>query len=633
MILRFSLLILLLLQQSLLAQEFDYSALTIPETLKENADAVVRLDRVAIDITSRKSMAVTTTRVVTVFNESGQRAMHAQEYFSKSQTVKSIEAVIYGLAGNQLKKIKRKDFKEVSVSEGYSVTDNKLLYLDYTPIQYPFTIVFTSEVETENTAFIPGWYVLEGAHISTEKSEITVNCKPGLGFKYKEYNFGGTAIAKQHTGDVVTFKAENIAATKREDFSPSYRKLSPYVIFGLEKFNLEGVEGDAATWENFGLWYYNTLLAGTDELPPATVTKIQALTANETDPLKKAKIVYEYMQSKTRYVSIQLGIGGWKPMLAKDVDRLGYGDCKALSNYTRALLKAVGVESYCVIIYGDRDQRDIIEDFVAMQGNHMILAVPDNNRMVWLECTSQELPFGFQGDFTANRKALVIKPGKGEIAKTVVYDANGNTQVSKGMYTISGTGGIAANVIIASKGMQYDNIYRMESKSADEREKYYKAHLSNLNNLKIKKADLKNQKETQEFIEELVLESDSYCSKSGNRMMFAINALNPYDNIPQRYRNRKNPFEITTGFYDTDEITIVLPAGFTLEAKPENITITDKFGEYKAEYSQPEPGKILFKRSLLIKEGHYPGAEYENYRQFREKIARNDNAKAVLVKN
>ena len=58
---------------------------------------------------------------------------------------------------------------------------------------------------------------------------------------------------------------------------------------------------------------------------------------NETDPIEKAKIVYKYMQEKTRYISVQVGIGGFKPMLAKDVDRLGYGDCKALSNYTKAL--------------------------------------------------------------------------------------------------------------------------------------------------------------------------------------------------------------------------------------------------------------------------------------------------------
>ncbi len=52
------------------------------------------------------------------------------------------------------------------------------------------------------------------------------------------------------------------------------------------------------------------------------------------------------MQDKTRYISVQIGIGGWKPMLADDVNKLGYGDCKGLTNYTKALLEAVDVPSY-----------------------------------------------------------------------------------------------------------------------------------------------------------------------------------------------------------------------------------------------------------------------------------------------
>lgn len=633
MILRFSLFVLLLLQQNLFSQDIDVSMSTIPEGLKENANAIIRLDKVTINITSRKSMTLTKTRGVTVLNENGQNAINAREYFDKSTSVNAIEAIIYDSFGTQVKKIKRKDFKEVSVSQGSEITDGKILYLDYTPVQYPFTIVYTSETESDNTAFIPQWEAIEGAYISIQKSEIAITCNQELGLKQREYNFEGNSIVKDHTGNTLSYKIENVPAVKWEDYSPSSHKILPYVKFGLQKFNLEGFEGDAISWESFGTWYYNNLLVGTDELPEPTIAKIHSITDSETDPVKKAKLVYEYMQSKTRYISIQLGIGGWKPMLAKDVDRLGYGDCKALSNYTRALLKAVGIDSYCTIIYGSKDKNDIREDFVAMQGNHMILAIPDKDKMIWLECTSQELPFGFQGNFTDDRQALVIKPTGGEIIKTNTYESIANSQISKGTYSISESGSIAANVVITSKGIQYDNMYRYSNMSTDDRDKHYKSKLSNLTNLKIKKADLKNSKDLQEFTEDLVLESEAYCSKSGNRMIFAVNALNAYDNIPQRYRNRKSPFEISMGFYDTDEIVILLPSGFALEAKPENIVISDKFGEYKAEYTMVEPGKMLYKRSLLIKEGQYPSAEYENFRLFREKIARNDNAKTVLVKN
>jgi len=631
--LRLFLFLLLFLQQITYSQG-NFQISSIPDGLAESADAVVRLDETEITISGRESMKVKKHRIVTVLNEKGLSDVKASEYFDNSTRVNDIEAIVYNTSGEQIKKIKRKDFKEVSETEGSVATDGKSLNLDYTPVQYPFTIEYTSEVSTSNTAFIPRWMPVHGLYAGIERSSITVTCNSGLGFKYKEYNFGkDIPLEKQESGSTITFSVSNIPPVKREEYSPSFDRIMPYVLFGLDKFHLEGVDGEAMSWENFGSWIYNNLLAGTDELPEETTNKIKELVGNETDPLKKAKIVYEYVQNKTRYISIQLGIGGWKPMRAKDVDRLGYGDCKALTNYTRALLKAVGVDSYYTIVYGDRYKRDIIKDFVSMQGNHVILAIPHNDDYVWLECTSQVLPFGFQGDFTDDRTALLVKPDKGELVHTGVYKLEGNTQISKGSYTVTDAGAITGSIRIASRGTQYDNKFFLEGRAQDELDKFYKSAFSHINNLKLKKTALTNDKDSKEFIEDIALEAESYCNKSGSRLIFAINAFNQYTDIPQRYRNRKNPFEILRGFHDTDEITINLPAGYTMEAKPDNVTVTDKFGEYRAEYITVNPGQVLYKRSLLVKEGYYESDEYENYRLFREKIARYDNAKIVLVKS
>lgn len=630
--LRIFLFLLLFLQQIAFSQD-NLQIASIPQGLADNADAVVRLDKTEIIISGRKSMKIKTHRIVSVLNEKGLSDVQAREYFDKSTSINDIEAVVYNASGDQVKKIKRKDFKEVSVSEGSIATDGKSLYLDYTPVQYPFTIEYTSETTTSNTAFILRWMPVHGLYAGIEESAISITCDPELGFKYKDYNFGNEmTLEKFESGNTITFSVSNIPPLKREEYSPSFYKIAPHVLFGLEKFHLEGVDGEAVSWENFGAWMYNNLLAGTDELTEETKNKIKGLVGDETDPLKKARIVYEYVQSKTRYISIQLGIGGWKPMLAKDVDRLGYGDCKALTNYTRALLKAVGVDSYYTVVYGDRDKRDILGDFVSMQGNHVILAIPHNDDYVWLECTNQVLPFGFQGDFTDDRDALLVKPDKGELVHTSVYRLEDNTQISKGSYAITDTGALTGNIRIASKGTQYDNKYFLDGSAQDALDKFYKSAFGHINNLKVKKTALTNDKDAKEFIEEIALEAESYCSKSGNRLIFAINAFNQFTDIPQRYRNRKNPFEISRGFHDTDEITINLPAGFTMEAKPEDVSLTDKFGEYKTEYIMVNPGQVLYKRSLLIKQGRYDSTEYENYRLFREKIARNDNAKIVLVK-
>lgn len=614
------------------AQNTNYSVLTIPENLKENANSIIRYQSIDITITSQKSFVENTTKAITVFNSKGINNIDAKEYYGDSNKVNSIEATIYNAFGMEIKKIKRKDFKDQSVSDGFTISNERILYLDYTPTDYPYTVVYTSENKSSNTAFITGWRPIDDYLESVQKSVFTIHYPSDLGFKYKEYNFTSRAINKIEKEGMITFSVENLEAEKQEEYSPSPSKFWPEVKFGLEKFYLEGVEGDAKTWKEYGAWRYNTLLSDTEALPDGTINKIKALVGTETDPIKKAKIIYQYMQDKTRYVSIQLGIGGWKPMPAKDVDRLGYGDCKALSNYTRVLLKTVGVEAFYTVIFGDETKRDFKQDFVGMQGNHIILTLPNKDKNIFLECTSQTLPFGFQGDFTDDRYALKVSPGGGEIIKTDEFNEKKSSQISKGNYSIDLDGNISGEVIIKSNGIQYDNIYMLEKKSKQDIDDYYKTHFYWINNLKMNKIKFNNSKDEVEFTEDLQISALGYGKSNSGVMMVPINVFNQNASIPQRYRTRRNPFEISRGYYDEDEIEVTLPEGFKLEAKPDNLELKDKFGTYKMELVVLSPNKLLYKRSFLANKGYYEKEEYENYRKFREQIAKADNSKIVLTK-
>lgn len=103
-----------------------------------------------------------------------------------------------------------------------------------------------------------------------------------------------------------------------------------------------------------------------------------------------------------------------------------------------------------------------------MQSNHVILAIPDNEKYIWLECTSQRLPFGFQGDFTDDRTALILKPEGGEIIRTNIYETKHNTQNSVGNYSVAENGAISGKIIIKSKGIPYDNKYSLDGRSSDD---------------------------------------------------------------------------------------------------------------------------------------------------------------------
>lgn len=628
---KFLLLISLLCGGSALAQKIDLMTLSIPDALKENSNSIVRDQEILVEIKSISNMIIKTRKVTTVLNEKGLRNIDASQYYDKTTSIIDIEAIVYNSFGKELKKLKWKDFFDQSIAGSASdISEGRTLSLKYTPTEYPFTIVYKSEVQTQNTAFIPKWYPIDDFNESIQKSVFKIIYPSDLGFKFKELDFGDRKILREQTANSLQYTVENFVAEKQEDEAPS----KPiHVLFGLDRFKLEGVEGSAKSWEDFGAWMDEKLLKGTQELSLETQNKIKTLVGSETDLIKKARIVYQYVQDKTRYVSIQLGIGGWKPMMAKDVDRLGYGDCKALSNYTKSLLEVVGVPSYYAIIYGDDDRKDILEDFVSMQGNHAVLAIPNKEKLIFLECTSQTKAFGFEGDFTDDRLALIVKPEGGEIVRTTKYADSDNSQITHGQVIVNENGSININATINYTGIQYERMTNVEKAPVEKVKEFYKERWSNVNSLSVDEVKFTNDKEKIQFKEEIKLSAPEFVKKMGTEKMIQLNVLNQNNSIPQRYRSRKNGLEIDKGFYDEDIIEIQLPPSNKVVFKPENVLLETKFGTYTTEISILGANTIQYKRSLLIKKGIYNVEEYENYRKFREQIAKNDNSKILLQTN
>ena len=112
------LLILIFFSIATKAQKMEYSALNIPDSLKENANAVVRLNQIDIVISSQREMKINTLRVISILNEKGLSAIDAVENYNKRTVVKDIEATVYDAFGKEIKKIKRKDFKDESAAGG-----------------------------------------------------------------------------------------------------------------------------------------------------------------------------------------------------------------------------------------------------------------------------------------------------------------------------------------------------------------------------------------------------------------------------------------------------------------------------------------------------------------------------------
>lgn len=611
-----------------------YTSLSIPVNLKQNANAIIRSQQVDVVLKSSNDMQVSEKKIITVLNKVGDKNVDAFVHYDNNVKIKELEVLVFDQFGAEIKKIKKNDFKDVSAVDGGTLySDSRVKYLEYTPISYPYTIEFNCVTSTSNTAFIRSFIPIDAYFLSVENSSYSISFLSDISIRTKEKNLENLEILKEELQNKTSYRVKNIEAIKPEDYSPSFIDMSPNVLVTSNKFALEGVQTEVEDWMGFGKWMYNDLIKETHDLPVGTVSLIQKLVKDETSDIDKAKKIYQYVQDKVRYISVQVGIGGWKPFNASEVDKLGYGDCKALTNYTLSLLKAVGINSNYTVVYAGDSQRSLEDDFAAMQGNHVILNIPsENNEDIWLECTSQKLPFGFIGDFTDDRDVLVITPEGGKIKHTKKYLTDENIQIIKGSYSVSNNGDIDVNVKVNSKGIQYDDKYWLETETQRDLDTHYKKRWKYINGISINNMAIKNNKVDIEFIEDIIFKASNYTKKAGDRMLLTINALNRITDIPDRYKDRKLPLKIKRGFKDVDEVVIKLPLDFKIESAPKNVLIENKFGSYKAEIVTIDENTLIYKREFIINDGEFPKEDYEAFREFYKDISIQDNSKIALIK-
>ncbi|WP_422859105.1 DUF3857 domain-containing protein [Flagellimonas sp. S174] len=605
------------------------------ESLYKGVNAIVRLDEMKINVLSVDKMTYTVKIVTTVLNEYGDSYARSSVSFDKEKQVKGIYVKIYDNDGGEIEHIKRKEFQNVSATDGFSLyRDDRVLTYRYVPISYPYTMEFYYEVETSDTGFFPQWYFLSGYAVSVEKSIYSITyasqeLKPII----KERNLKGFNINSLEDSNNITYTGKSIAALYREELSPNFNKIVPRLSVRLPKYAFKGINAEINTWQDLGSWMNKNLLDGRQELPMETKQEVIELVDGIEDKLEKAKKVYEYVQNNTRYISVQVGIGGFQPISAIEVDNVKYGDCKGLSNYTRALLKQVGVESFYVHVEAGRERIDFDEDFPdLLQGNHAILVIPYNNEYYWIDCTSQLLPFGFIGGFTDGRKVFVAKPDGGEIVETKSYLDDDNLKDIRGKMKMNRDGNLFGEIELTTKGIMYNrHFHYLNNISKQDVSKYYRTYWSSLNGLDILDYKFLNDKENVAFTEKVELSLKNYGVSSGNLLLVPLNVFNNRLEVPNRYSDRKYPVKISRGYLDKDEYKIELPPNFRIEAIPDKKKIVSDFGEYSMSVEKlDESNTILFKRSLLIKSGLYPKEKYIEYRAFIKAVINADNSKMVL---
>ncbi len=616
----------------------NYSITKIPIDLIKGANAIVRDAKETFTVKSEGTATYEKHCVITILNENGKEFGRFQEYYDDFQSMGKITATLYDANGKVVRKLKKDEIVDVSAtswSNGYG--DNRIVTAKMVYDDYPYTVEYHYTINQKGLMFYPSWRPQFAEKLAIQKSSFTVKIPysmPNLRY-YSEDETLKPKIANENPTKSYVWNVNDLKVIEVEPYGPSSSDQILSVLTAPTDFKIDGYAGNMETWQNYGKWYYE-LNEGRDKLSSETILKVRELIEGAESKREKVKRIYQYLQSHTRYVSIQLGIGGWQTFDAAYVEKNNYGDCKALTNYMQSMLKEMGISSKPVLVRAGRRVPKVCSEFCAVQFNHIFLTVPleSEKDTLWLECTSQENPLNYLGSFTDDRNVLLIDKEKSRMIRTPASTAKDNMRERNIEAEILESGGVSAKVAIRYKGLQQDYPRSIAKMASSREQEEWLQETIDLSGKTINEYEFTTVSQDEPLVVlEVDLDARQYASKAGKRLLINPNILSRMTHIPEKMEERTQPVQLKRAYSYKDEVHYTLPEGLSIESMPDApVEIKSDFGTYQAQFLMSEDGKLQYTRFFHQNKVNLHDERYEDFREFMIEVNKADKTKVVLVR-
>ncbi len=314
--------------------------------------------------------------------------------------LKKVKATRFDGDGREELCLSKKDFTKACGFGSISIyDDNCQYYADLSSKRYPYTIEVESEEEIKS---LFGWHRESfQAYIPVDRAEYTLVVDSDVPFRYRCVGGDLEPVISEVGGkQQYVWALDSIPALEKYDYLPSWENEPIHLEFCADRFSFEDFPYEGSSWNDIGEWYLGLCqgrgLAAASPVPPS----------EPKDARELLESIYRDVRESTRYVSISIGIGGWRPHSASSTVKNGYGDCKDMSNLLVSRLRNAGIEAYPALVM-TRDEGRTDSTFPNHDFNHVIaMAVLGGTDTVWMDATSDWCPFGALP--TGDQNAVVV---------------------------------------------------------------------------------------------------------------------------------------------------------------------------------------------------------------------------------
>ena len=358
---------------------------------------------------------------ITINNPAGDE--HSELSFSedKLNRLKKLKIILKDSHGKTIKEYKKKNLKKLcGFGASFQVFDDICYYIfEPTPPGYPFTIEYSYEKHLQNKFFLRSIYV--PTKLPVTSLSCTLIYPAGVNIRHKSYALPIEAI-EINIGNkmALVWSGADIAPLDFDTLSSIDYHLAGLITLVVDEFEFIKSRFFGASWKEIGNWYAGVLKMRYDW------NRIKAENCVPDLDIDDLKYVFDGVIGDYRYVSVSIGVSGWRPRQFDDIIDTKYGDCKDLSMLLVSELRNKNVEIYPALIM-TRSSGTIDTAFPCFNFNHLISVAVTSDDTLWMDPTCRSCPLGVIPWQDQNNYALIITDTGGVLARTPTSKAKDNT--------------------------------------------------------------------------------------------------------------------------------------------------------------------------------------------------------------
>ena len=598
----------------------------------ESASAVILDEQITYKIKSNCSAELEVHKKIRVNNSRGEEYITAAFYESKYVKLDKFEAHIYDLDSNELKKYEKDDLLKICGFGSYSLYDDVCdLVTSISHAVYPYIVTIDYKEKDKTIFFWNDWYPQDD--IPVKKSQYTLIIPDDFELNYYAHSeIPEPEIIHDGNKAVYTWTMQDIPKFDDADYIPNDSEERIKISFVPPKFKLDNYQFDACDWRTLG-YNYLSMAQNSFEIDDNQKLLMAGIINTSSSQREICQKLHQALINKTRYVAIQIGIGGWLPTKSAETFFRGYGDCKDLAFLYVSMLRYANIEAYPVLIK-TRDNGYLNPNHPRLNNfNHMILYAILDGDTTWIDATCQSCEIGDLPGDDENVYCLAITDTAGCLLLSSTSKAEDNIICRKARIDIGKKKSINARISYCTRGNPCQMVKSViNAGKKDYLDKLLKSEFMGLSDKFI--VDKIETNDLSDSLDAFSIDVEGQVSKAVHKIrdtyylkldFLECDILHNEINLAER----KYALDVNYPRTYLDSIHVNLPEGWTVEELPEPQTIETEFGKFSISL-EIEDNAVLINRTFT---NNYYAVETDKFaelEEFKQQIKDSDKLHLVL---